>query len=98
MDMEFTTGLMEAHLKVIGKIIKYQALVCTSGPTEEHLKDTGNKTTCTDKEYTNGLTVENTKEVIMKTENKVMVFTLTQMVDAIKVTGTMENSTEMESL
>jgi len=98
MAMEFTTGLMGAGSKVIGKITKSQASVSIFGPMEERLKDIGNKTTCMVKEFTNGQMVGSTKEATWKIESKDMESTPTLMEDAIKETGKMVSKMEMENL
>jgi len=41
---------------------------------------------------------ESTKESTMMIKNKVMVFSLGQMVESMKVVGTMENNTEKASI
>ena len=59
--MEYTSGLMEVFTKETGTKIKYLAMVNIIGMMAEPIKDIGSITICTDKEFTNGQTVENMK-------------------------------------
>ena len=92
MVMEFISGQMEASLKAIGKKTKSQATVSTTGKTEECTKDTGNKIICTDKVYTNGLTVGNMKVNTLMIRKRDTEFTNTRMVAVIKDSGNMESN------
>ena len=59
----------------------------------EFMKDTGNKIICTDKGYTNGLTVDNMKVNTLMTRKKATEFTNIPMAAVTKDNGSMVNNT-----
>ena len=61
MDMEFTSGLMEAFTKVIGTKIRFQNMANITGTTVELIKVIGLIIICMEAVSTNGQTVGNTK-------------------------------------
>jgi hypothetical protein len=64
MAMECTNGQMVAFIKVIGFKTKSLVMVNILGTIKELTKDTGLIIICMVKEYINGRTVENMKEII----------------------------------
>ena len=62
--MVSTNGQMEVYIKEPGIKIKFQNTENILGMTEGHTRDTGLITICTDKVYTDGPTVENTKAIM----------------------------------
>ena len=66
----------------------------TNGTMVGHTKDLGTIMTCMEKEFTNGPTVECTKEATSTIRKKVMAFTYTQMDVNMQETGKKESNME----
>lgn len=62
--MVYINGQMAVFIKEPGTKIKFQSMENILGMMEGHTRDTGWIIICMAKEYTNGPTVENMKEIM----------------------------------